>query len=82
MREGTGVEHDAEAVGVEAVLLDGVDDGALVIALHMPESRLRKCLPERRDDVAESGGAVDVRLALPEQVEIRTVEYEDILHIT
>jgi hypothetical protein len=74
MGEGTGVDDDAD--GLLTGLVDPVDD--LVFAVRLVEADLEVELLAQRPagilDIGQRLRAVDVRLALAEQVQVRAVE--------
>ena len=77
MREGTGVDHNRRHA--TARVMNGGDELALVLALQVPqlESATGGCLLGPRDVVRERRGAIDRRLALAQQSEVRAGEEQD-----
>ena len=82
VREGTGVDHDGGAAAARAV--HGVDQLALVVRLEVLEHEIVRLRhgPGRRHVILEGAGAVDLRFALPEQVEVGAAEQQhDSTHV-
>src|SRR5690606_36108381 len=79
MRQSAGIEHETSVRG-EAVLVKVVDQDAFMIGLEVMQVDPGKSLPEMGQVVLERNGAVDLRLAQAEQVEIRAVDDMDDLH--
>ncbi len=77
MGVGAGVKHDAG--GFIARLLDPVDEDALTIVLAEIDLEAEGLRPVGAQllDVGEGAGAVQRRLALAEQVQVRPFEDED-----
>ena len=78
VRERAGVDHDRVAAPARA--LDRVDEVALVVRLEVLERRARARPRPRRASPTRSSsvvGAVDLGLALAEQVQVRPREQED-----
>ena len=76
VREGAGVDHDGGAAAARAV--HGVDQLALVVRLEVLEHEIVRLRhgPGRRHVIVEGAGAVDLRFALPEQVEVGAAEQQ------
>ena len=77
---GTGIEHYADAVGVEAGGMESVDKLALAVMLLVTQIYLGKTDSETFEDCFESLGPVDAGFALSEQIEVGSVEDEDVFH--
>lgn len=78
---GSGIEHYAEVGVIEAHAVDHVDDVALMVALS--PFQLHDAIifiGEPLGYAFQGVGAVDARFAVPEQVEVRTIDYEYFLH--
>src|SRR5689334_7311615 len=80
MRERARVEHDRAAP--TACGVNGVGQRAFVVRLHMLDfvSELGGGLASDRDEVVERRGAVEMRLPLGEQVQVRSREQQDGCH--
>ena len=69
-----------QVVGPLAGVMEGIDQRALVVRLDV--TQLRASLGgdggELGDDVVERVGAVDLGLARAEEVQVRSVEHEDL----
>ena len=63
------------------VLVEGIDQHALVVRLHEDELHLdfRRERAQALVQLLERRRAVNVRLARPEQVEVRAVQHQDLL---
>ena len=75
-----GIDHDAGRT--RTFFLQEVDDVALAVALqeaHLEAERARP-IAHRLVQILERSGAVDVRLALAEQIEIGSVDHDHPLH--
>jgi hypothetical protein len=77
VREAARVDHDAVAAPAGGV--DPVDQRALVVGLEGLQARpsLARHVLQVRVDLAQGRGAVDLGLALPEEVEVGAVQHQD-----
>lgn len=73
----TGIEHDSLCLP-EPVLLDGINEVALVIALNVGQAVSREEPLEFFQIILKTAVPVQVGFALPEQVEVRSVQNQDV----
>ncbi len=77
VRERAGVDDDRRAP--PASVVDGVDEVAFVVGLHVlePVAAIARGGGGEIDEIGQRGGAVDLRFALAEQVQVGTRHQED-----
>src|SRR5438094_3344649 len=80
MRKRAGIDDDARRAG--SLLLQEVDDLAFMVALEEADlkTQLARLVAHGPIQIVEGSRAVDVRLALAEQIQVWSVDDDDALH--